>query len=151
MGPPAFKRPESVLVVVHTDRHVLLLERDSPAGFWQSVTGSLRDDETPAHCARRELFEETGFTADGLVDLGLTQRFPILPEWRHRYAPGVAENVEHGFSVCLGAPEAPRLNPAEHLSFRWLEAGEAAEAVSSWTNRAAIEQVFSPASRCPGD
>ena len=37
-----FKRPESILVVIYT-RHgdVLLMERTRPAGFWQSVTGSL--------------------------------------------------------------------------------------------------------------
>jgi len=142
MGRPAFKRPESVLVVVHAGRQVLLLERRSPAGFWQSVTGSLREGETPADCARRELAEETGFTAEGLVDLRRTRRFPILPEWRHRYAPGVAENLEHAFAVRLAAPEDPRLNPAEHLSFRWLPPAEAAGTVSSWTNRAAIEQLF---------
>jgi dATP pyrophosphohydrolase len=37
-----FRRAESVLVIIHTpDRDCLLLERISPAGFWQSVTGSL--------------------------------------------------------------------------------------------------------------
>jgi len=142
MARPAFKRPESVLVVVHTARQVLLLERCSPAGFWQSVTGSLREGESADDCARRELAEETGFPADGLVDLGLTQRFPILPEWRPRYAPGVKENVEHAFAVHLDTPHRPRLNPAEHLSFRWLAARQAAGAVSSWTNRVAIERLF---------
>jgi dATP pyrophosphohydrolase len=142
MARPAFKRPESVLVVVHTDSQVLLLERRAPAGFWQSVTGSLRDDETPRDCACRELAEETGFGADGLLDLGLTQRFPILPEWRHRYTPDVTENVEHAFSLCLAACREPRLHPSEHVCFRWLPAPEAAAAVSSWTNRAAIRRVF---------
>lgn len=142
MARPAFKRPESVLVVVHTDSQVLLLERRAPAGFWQSVTGSLRDDENPRECARRELVEETGFDGDGLVDLDMIQRFPILPEWRHRYAPDVTENVEHAFSLCLAACREPRLNPTEHVAYRWLVAPEAAATVSSWTNRAAIERVF---------
>ena len=44
-----FRRPESVLVVVHTPAlEVLLLERVEPRGFWQSVTGTLRWAETPA-------------------------------------------------------------------------------------------------------
>ena len=38
---PAFKRPESVLVVVHAAAgRVLMLERTSPPRFWQSVTGA---------------------------------------------------------------------------------------------------------------
>ncbi|HEX5768607.1 MAG TPA: dihydroneopterin triphosphate diphosphatase, partial [Burkholderiales bacterium] len=35
------KLPYSVLVVVHTEMEVLLLERAARPGFWQSVTGSL--------------------------------------------------------------------------------------------------------------
>jgi len=142
MTAPAFKRPESVLVVVHTDRQVLLLERRVPERFWQSVTGSLLAGETLADCARRELAEETGFTADGLVDLGLTRRFPILPEWRNRYAPHVTDNVEHAFALRLPDCADPRLNPEEHRSFRWLAIAEAISTASSWTNRDAIRAVF---------
>ncbi len=61
MPAPAWKRPESVLVVVHTADQVLLLERVRPAGFWQSVTGSLEAGETASQAAIRELGEETGF------------------------------------------------------------------------------------------
>ena len=143
MPAPAFKRPESVLVVVHTDKQVLLMERCSPEGFWQSVTGSLRENEAPVDCAVRELAEETGFAAGDLRDLGLTQRFAIAPEWRHRYAPGVAENVEHAFALRLDAACPPRLNPKEHRAYQWMPAAEAARTASSWTNRAAIRQALS--------
>src|SRR5205814_7957128 len=55
-----FRRPESVLVVVHTPKlDCLLLERADPRGFWQSVTGTLGWSETPAECAAREIDEET--------------------------------------------------------------------------------------------
>ena len=38
-----FRRPESVLVVVHAaDGQVLILRRSQPFDFWQSVTGSLQ-------------------------------------------------------------------------------------------------------------
>ncbi|MDE2090244.1 MAG: NUDIX domain-containing protein, partial [Gammaproteobacteria bacterium] len=47
-----YKRPVSVLVVVHTRAgEVLLLERRVPPGYWQSVTGSLRWNEAPAAAA----------------------------------------------------------------------------------------------------
>jgi len=53
------RRPESILVIVHTPAaECLLLERVNPVGFWQSVTGTLHWDETPAQTAVREVREE---------------------------------------------------------------------------------------------
>ena len=41
----AYKRPVSVLVVIHTaDLQILLLERAAHAGYWQSVTGSRKTE-----------------------------------------------------------------------------------------------------------
>jgi dihydroneopterin triphosphate diphosphatase len=136
------KRPESVLVLVHTRAgEVLLLERVEPAGWWQSVTGSLEPGETPWDAAVRELAEETGLRADGLVDLKLSQRFSILPAWRARYAPGVVENLEHAFALPLERRVAIRLNPAEHRDKVWLPCNKAVALASSVTNRKIINSV----------
>ena len=65
------KRPVSVLVLLHDGAgHVLLLERADRAGFWQSVTGSLEDGETPVQAALREVAEETGITITNLRYFG---------------------------------------------------------------------------------
>jgi len=143
MTGPAFKRPESVLVVVHTRSQVLLLEREKPAGFWQSVTGSLEPGESPIDAAVRELLEETGFQRGADIrDLQLEQRFAIAPQWRERYAPDVVENIEHAFALNLRGAIDPRLNPDEHREFRWLSVTEALRQASSYTDTAAIRRVF---------
>lgn len=139
---PAFKRPESVLVVVYSRAgEVLLLERRQPAGWWQSVTGSLEAGEMPWEAAVRELREETGLDADGLLDLGVNQRFTIAPAWQDRFAPGVTENLEHAFALRLAEQVPIALDPAEHLRYEWLPLAAAGERASSHTNRAAIELV----------
>ena len=137
------KRPESVLVVVYdaAGRALLLQRADDPA-FWQSVTGSLRwDEDRPLDAARRELEEETGLPGRGLTDLQLRYRYPILPRWRPRYAPGMTENIEHAFAVRVAAGAPVRLNPAEHRAWCWLDLDRAAARVASWSNRDALRRV----------
>jgi dATP pyrophosphohydrolase len=136
------KRPESVLVVIHTRAlECLLLERVRPAGFWQSVTGSLRWDETPAECAAREVREETGIDATGLRDAHVQRTFPILPEWRARYGDGVDTNLEHLWYLELPARHEIVLAPSEHVGYLWLPVADAIRKVSSWTNREALERL----------
>jgi dATP pyrophosphohydrolase len=137
-----FKRPESVLVVIHTRAlECLLLERVQPPGFWQSVTGTLRWGETPAECAAREVREETGLEPTALRDAGVRKSFPILPAWRARYAPGVDTNLEHLWYLELPAVVPIRIEPREHVAFAWLPLAEAAAKVASWTNREALERL----------
>jgi dATP pyrophosphohydrolase len=137
-----FKRPESVLVVVHTPAlDCLLLERAIPSGFWQSVTGSLRAAETPAECAARELREETGLDAQGLRDAQVQRTFPILPAWRSRYAPGVESNIEHWWYLEVPEVRAVRIDPTEHVAYLWLPIAAAIEKVASWTNREALQRL----------
>ncbi len=138
------KQPVSALVVIHTaDLHVLVMERVGGSGLWQSVTGSREGDEPLATTALREVAEETGLTAAPamLLDWKLTNRFPILPRWRGRYAAGVTHNTEHLFSLCLPATFTPVLAPEEHAAACWLPWQEAATRVFSWTNRDAIHLV----------
>lgn len=127
-------------MVIHTERgEVLQLRRREPADFWQSVTGSLQEGETPGQAAQREVREETGLSADmGLTDSGVINRYPIHPAWQHKFAPDVQENTEHVFSLCLPAITDIRLDPEEHVEYRWLSRDMAARLASSHTDRAAI-------------
>jgi dATP pyrophosphohydrolase len=139
---PAFKVPESVLVVIYTPRlQTLLLERADHPGFWQSVTGSLADPQEPlaAACAR-EVAEETGLSAAAadFDDWRIEHEYPIYRQWLSRYAPGVTVNREHVFGLRVPQPFDARLAPREHTRWKWLDWREAADACFSWTNAQAI-------------
>jgi dihydroneopterin triphosphate diphosphatase len=139
------KLPVSVLVVVHTrDLEVLLLERVSHPGYWQSVTGSLdRTDEPLEAAAAREVLEETGIDAGAgrLRRWPLASTFEIYAQWRHRFAPGVTHNTEHVFTLALELRPPVKVAPAEHLAFAWLPWREAAAKCFSWSNRDAIRML----------
>jgi dihydroneopterin triphosphate diphosphatase len=137
-----YKRPESVLIVIYTDAgSALLLKRRNHPNFWQSVTGSLAWDETADAAAVRELKEETGIDArGGLRELDLQFRFAILPEWRHRYAPDVHDNLERAYALRVTGEPIIQLCD-EHTDYGWFDLDTAAAKVWSWTNRIALERV----------
>jgi len=137
-----YKIPRSVLVVIHTpDLQVLMMERAGWRGFWQSVTGSLAHESEPLRdAAIREVREETGLDAAryDLRDWGVENRFEIFKKHQGRFAPGVTHNLEHVFSMAVPEPLPVTLDPAEHLSYKWLPWREAAALTLSWSNRDAI-------------
>jgi dATP pyrophosphohydrolase len=137
-----FRRPESVLIVIHTEGgEFLLLERLRPPGFWQSVTGSMEWGEPADTAARREVIEETGIRQGVLVNLQWTQVYEILPAFGKVYEPGVTQNLEHAFSLRLRDRVPVVLSDAEHVQFRWVSAADAMETASSSTNRAVIAEL----------
>lgn len=139
----AFKRPESVLVVVYTqDSHVLLLQRHDWPAFWQSVTGGMQTNETaPLASAWRELNEETGLAPmhGQMHDCFESHVFDIYPRWLHRYAPGVTQNLEHVFCFKMKAPVEITLSK-EHQDYCWVTKEKALELVISSTNYEAIKR-----------
>lgn len=152
MQTPRFKKPVSVLVIIHTaDLQVLLIERAAHPGFWQSVTGSQEDNETLLETARREVAEETGFNypLSAFLDWQQQNTFEIFPQWRHRYAPGVTENVEHVFSLCLPENLTPQLAAEEHRAFCWLPYLDAAPCCFSASNRDGILNLPSQLAKNP--
>nr|WP_230404429.1 MULTISPECIES: dihydroneopterin triphosphate diphosphatase [Undibacterium] len=140
-----YKIPESVLVVIYTpELDVLLLERADRPGFWQSVTGSKDSiEEALSYTAQREVMEETGIdtTLHTLTDWQISNLYEIYPVWRHRYAPGVTQNKEHVFGLCVPRDTSVTLAPREHLRFEWLPIKEAADRCFSASNAEAILQL----------
>ncbi len=141
------KIPVSVLVVIHTLEHeVLLIERTDHEGFWQSVTGSKdAPGEALRETCKREVAEETGIAIGSrqvpmtaLVDWHLSNVYEIYPVWRHRYAPGVTHNTEHVFGLLVPRDITVTLSPREHRAMLWLPWREAADKCFSPSNAEAI-------------
>jgi dATP pyrophosphohydrolase len=139
-----FKTPISALVLIHTvDLQVLIMERADKPGYWQSVTGSLEQAETPLQTAIREVQEETGLDAAKytLQDWHASNIYEIYPHWRHRYAPEVTHNTEHLFGLLLPEPLPIKMAPNEHVQYEWVDWREAAKRVFSWTNVDALSKL----------
>ncbi len=125
-----YKLPVSVLVVIYAEdtKRVLMLQRRDDPEFWQSVTGSLEEGETAPQAAAREVKEEVAIDVAReqltLKDCQRTVEFEIFSHLRHRYAPGTERNTESWF--CLALPHEREIVFTEHLTYRWVNAAEAA-------------------------
>ncbi len=137
------KLPVSVLVVIHTPAlEVLLIKRADKMGLWQSVTGSLDALDEPLDAtARREVLEETGISTGELHNWQQQNVYEIYERWRHRYAPGVTQNTEHVFGLCVPPDTPVVLSPREHVAYQWLPWPEAAALCFSPSNAEAIRHL----------
>ena len=145
----AYKRPESVLVVLYNEHHqVVIMQRNDDADFWQSVTGTIEEGELPLATAYREVAEETGVVlspeSGDIIDCQHINQYEIRPEWRYRYPPDAFVNTEYVFVVQISS-QAPIIL-TEHSAYEWVEKSVAAERVWSPSNQAAI-LAFVPESK----
>ena len=141
-----YKNNQSVLVVIYAEntRRVLMLQRRDDPDFWQSVTGSLETDETPAETAIRELWEEVRLEIEAkstaLFDCDESIEFEIFPYFRYKYAPNVTHCREHWFLLAVEQEFTPELT--EHLAFQWVSPTRAIQMTKSPNNAEAIRKYL---------
>lgn len=87
------------IVALDDEGRVLLVRqyrRPARGELWEIPAGTLEPGEDPADCARRELAEETGFTAEEIVPLAAFYTSPgFCDEWMHLFlARGLCEGSQ---------------------------------------------------------
>jgi lipoyl(octanoyl) transferase len=130
-----------VKVMVHDDHRVLLLHRKPERGnFWQPITGSIEDGESPLDTARREIFEETGNRGEP-TPLDLEQSFMIESQYLAARLPAPIIASEIGFAAALPSSATIHMDADEHDEFGWFTFGQAYERIRWSDDREALERL----------
>jgi len=104
--------PGAAAVLAVQDGKVLLVEQYRPAAGRQMLelpAGTIDRSESPLDCARRELEEETGYSAENWEVLG-----HIYP------TPGYTNEVLHLFCASGLTKGEQRLEEGEDIDVRWI-------------------------------
>ncbi len=81
--------------------------------------------ESPLECAKRELFEETGYTPNLLLPLSIPQELYTENEEDEgsKSPPHLQEEINqirfYNFIARIDQLQDPVLNPAEHTDWKW--------------------------------
>ena len=130
-----------VKVMIHDGGRVLLLHRKPERGnFWQPITGSIEDGETPMQTAEREIVEETGNRAEP-EELGLQQSFMIESQYLEARHPAPIIASEIGYAARLDGGVAIHMDNDEHDDFGWFSFAEAYEKIRWTDDREALERL----------
>ena len=130
-----------VKVMIHDDHRVLLLHRKPERGnFWQPITGSIEQGETPIETARREIIEETGNPGEP-DPLNLEQSFMIESQYLAARHPGPIIASEVGFVAELPSTAIIRIDADEHDEYGWFTFGQAYERIRWSDDREALERL----------
>jgi len=109
-------------------------------GFWQGITGAVKEGETLDEAARRELFEETGFVPLTLKRIDYSYSIPVKDEWKYMYASDIKEITEYVFLAYVGAETEPVLDPGEHDHYKWCTYHEAVTLLRWPENKEALKR-----------
>jgi len=130
-----------VKILAHHDDRVLLLHRRPERGnFWQPVTGSMEDGESPLDTARRELVEETGQSGEPRA-LDLMQSFMIESQYLEAMHPAPVIASEIAYAAEIDSRIPIRLDTQEHDACAWFTFAEAYERIRWTDDREALERL----------
>jgi 8-oxo-dGTP pyrophosphatase MutT (NUDIX family) len=121
------KKAQVILAAIDNESQsfkFLLLQTNERRGkFWQNVTGKIETEETFEEGGLREAIEETQLNIEtivDIVDLGLSYEFT---DQRGRKV------YEKSFLIICDAKWEIKIDPKEHIAFKWIEQSEVEEGI----------------------
>lgn len=123
---------------INNKLEVLMIKRATLGYNWQCVTSSVGQTmgaldhprgESPLECAKRELYEETGYSSALIIPVEIPQELYFnneieIREVKENFPPNAAhellnEIIFYNFVARIDQLQDPILNPSEHTDWKW--------------------------------
>ena len=120
-------------IVIYKNKILVIKRKPEDGGFWQTITGTLKEGETLRDTLIREIKEEVGIPQKNISNISeIVHTFTWLKKgWPQTEYVFVVEVVSN--KVTLGN---------EHTSYVWLEGEKAIKKVKTENNKIAIRKAL---------
>jgi 8-oxo-dGTP pyrophosphatase MutT (NUDIX family) len=105
---------------------------EARGGHWQPVTGSIEPGETAVQGAAREAYEESSLPFIGK---------PLSLDYDFSFETKFGSVHETCFAIETAAMEPVKLDPREHLEYRWLSPEEARSLIKFASNQETLDRL----------
>lgn len=114
-------------------KFLILKRAEDRGGFWQPITGGVREGEEQISALKRELTEETGVTEyRQIINLRYSFSFCL---------PHLGELVENVYAVEV-KPETEIVLSHEHTEYRWLDFEESLALIKYDSNKEGFRRLW---------
>jgi 8-oxo-dGTP pyrophosphatase MutT (NUDIX family) len=135
----------------------LMIKRATVSYNWQCVSGSVGHSmgaldhpprESPLECAKRELYEETGYDPTKIISLEIPQKlYTDIEDDEGEILPLNLQKELHeikfyNYIARIDQLQDPVLNPAEHTDWKWCNFDTAYELIQWAVEKKLIDFVY---------
>lgn len=114
-------------------KFLLFKRREDRGGFWQAITGGVKQGEQDIEAVKRELQEETGIAGYiRLINLNYFFSFNL---------PKYGDLTENCYAVEI-SPETEIIMSVEHTEYKWLSLSEVIKLLKYEANKEAFRRLY---------
>lgn len=136
------RKPKQVLVFLYRknkDNYEYCIFLRKKGDFWQAISGGVEDDESLVDTVKREVYEETGFVVNSVLELSSISSIPVISIAKDFiWGSDVYVALEYSFGVLC---DGDIFLSDEHSKYKWVSYSDAVSCLKYDSNKTALWEL----------